>query len=77
MSNVIPFPTRRRVENWNCARCGSLLDDDPHNCDAALDAQRSILLANGWTADDPELPAHLQALIHKGPPSDEPPPEAA
>jgi hypothetical protein len=52
-ATVIPFPGRR--PRGNCSRCGSILEDDPHDCDAALDATRRLLWANGWRADDDEL----------------------
>lgn len=73
-ATIIQFPARLGASN--CRRCGSILEDEPHDCDASLDAVRQQLIANGWTADDPELPPHLQQLLRGGLPGD-PPPEAA
>jgi hypothetical protein len=73
-ATVIPFPGRR--PRGNCARCGSILDDDPHDCDAALDTTRRLLWANGWRADDEELPEDVREMLRGWSP-DDPPPEAA
>jgi hypothetical protein len=73
-AKVIQFPGRHGA--INCRRCGSILEDGSHDCDASLEAVRQQLIANGWTADDPDLPAHLRQLLRDGLPRD-PPPEAA
>jgi hypothetical protein len=73
-ATIIPFPVRSVA--GNCRRCGSILEGEPHDCDASLDALRQQLIANGCTAADPDLPPDLRRLLGGASP-DDPAPEAA
>lgn len=61
MGAVIPFPDRRL--RGNCERCGSILDGELHDCEAAIHFQRHILWANGHRDEDEGLPADVQAML--------------
>jgi hypothetical protein len=71
-ATIIPFP--RRSDRGHSQRCGS--PGNPHNCDVELDATRRLLWANGWRAEDEDLPESAREMLRGWSP-DDPPPEGA